>query len=679
MLSWKENSTPVSEQFDDIYFSPENGLEETRHVFLQGNDLPNRWKNSNIQNSFCILELGFGTGLNFLTTWKEYDEHKDRFRLHFISIEKFPLNREEISKALSVFPELKEIAEEFLSSYQDLIPGMNYFRFLNGRIHLTLYLGEVSDALREISGKIDAIFLDGFAPSKNPEMWQESTLSPLKNLSKVGTTFATFTVARMVRDSLSALGFALEKRPGFGRKREMLIGTILDFENSGSVPFLDKSEKPWCARSYPQTKIETVAIVGAGIAGSALAHSLSKRNIRVSLIDPSGIAKEASGIPGAISHPHLTKIPGPISLFTLRAFRYAIQFLSSFTDRNQFSTCGLFHGITEEMTSERFQKSLENHVLSDEIVSWKSKSSFQNENFLKKETTPEKEKISFENEDILGSELGDGVFFQKGFWTQPESIALKLTDQPEIEFIQATVESLKLAEPHATTWELKLKKSDRKIHADSIIFCNSHSIGKLVATLFDGEEPFPIRKVRGQLISLKETKESSKLSSILCAEHYFTPAIRGEHILGSTFDEFDLDPQPRKKDSDQLLEYIQNKYKSFGFQSDSILSEKVGFRAQTPDRFPVIGPIFDPKEFKKTYKEIDLPRNSKKTYPPLKTIPGLYVFGGLGSRGILSSFLGAEILASLILGEPAPVESSLLESLHPARFLYRKIRKESEF
>lgn len=113
MLTWKNNFTPVSEQFDDIYFSPENGLEETKHVFIKGNDLYNRWRNWNIQNAFCILELGFGTGLNFLTTWKEYLEYKDRFRLHFISIEKFPLNREEISKALSIFSELVEIKKNF--------------------------------------------------------------------------------------------------------------------------------------------------------------------------------------------------------------------------------------------------------------------------------------------------------------------------------------------------------------------------------------------------------------------------------------------------------------------------------------------------------------------------------------------------------------------------------------
>lgn len=652
MLSWKNDLTPVSDRFDDIYFSPENGLEETRHVFIGGNDLPDRWRNLNIQNSFCILELGFGTGLNFFTTWKEYLKQDNRFRLHFISVEKFPLSRKEISKTVSAFPELEEIKEEFLSSYQDLIPGMNYFRFLEGKIHLTLFLGDVSDALCEISGKADAIFLDGFAPSKNPEMWEESVLGNLKNVSKFGTTFSTFTVARTVRNSLSYAGFTLEKRPGFGRKREMLTGKYSNYpsETKESLP----KEKPWCKRSDPESQIKTATIIGAGIAGSTLAYSLSKRGIQVFLIDPSGIANETSGIPRAISHPHLTKIPGPISLFTLRAFRYALSFLSSFADKDQFGKVGSFHGVTTEMNPERFRKSIENHKLTEEIASWKPNGS------------------DFHKNDPFNKELEEGVLFRNGFWTRPGSIARKCVDQPGIELIQATVNSF---EQIGSSWKLDLKESDQKILADSIIFCNSYLIGKLASSLFEGEEIFPINKVRGQLISLKETENSSRVPNILCAEHYLTPSVQGEHVLGSTFDEFDLNPKPRKKDTDLLLQYVQTKYPTLRFDSNCVLSEKTGFRAQTPDRFPIIGPIFDPKIFQETYKEIDLPRNRNKKFPNLKVIPGLYVFGGLGSRGILSSFLGAEILASLILGEPAPVEFSLLESLHPARFLYRRIRK----
>ncbi|AOP33025.1 FAD-dependent cmnm(5)s(2)U34 oxidoreductase [Leptospira tipperaryensis] len=650
MLSWKENLTPISEQFGDIYFSPENGMEETKHVFIEGNNLTQRWEDPNLQKSFAILELGFGTGLNFLTTWKEYSKHRDLFRLHYISIEKFPLNKEEIAKALSVFPELLEYKEEFLNSYQDLIPGMNYFRFQNGRIHLTLFLGDVKDALVEISGKVDAIFLDGFAPSKNPDMWEESILIHLRRVCKMGTTFSTFTVARMVRDSLTACGFHLEKRPGFGRKREMLVGTYSPTEEKSdeSTP----KEKPWRQRLFSNPETKTAAIIGAGIAGSALAYSLSKRGIRVTVIDPSGIANEASGIPGAISHPHITKLPTPTSLFTLRAFRYALHFLSSFADKKEFKTSGLFHGVTEEMSSERLKKGLENHQLSEGIVVWKETSN------------------DSQNKNDLEKEMGNGVFFQKGFWTQPNSLAKRLIDQPSIEFIPKTASAV---QSNASGWKIKFSDSEEDLHSDSVIFCNSHGIGELLDPIL-GEKFLPIKKVRGQLLVLKETEPSSRLPSILCAEHYLTPSIEGEHILGSTFDEFDLDPKTRTKDTKELLQYIQKKYPSLNWNEESVLTERVGFRAQTPDRFPILGPVLSPQEFTNAYKGIELPRNRTKNFPILKPIPGLFVFGALGSRGILSSFLGAEILASLILDEPAPVESSLLEALHPSRFLYRKIR-----
>ncbi|RHX85456.1 bifunctional tRNA (5-methylaminomethyl-2-thiouridine)(34)-methyltransferase MnmD/FAD-dependent 5-carboxymethylaminomethyl-2-thiouridine(34) oxidoreductase MnmC [Leptospira stimsonii] len=652
MLSWKENQTPVSEQFGDIYFSPENGLEETKHVFIEGNNLAQRWADPKLRTSFSILELGFGTGLNFLTTWKEYTEHKNRFRLHYISIEKFPLNKEEISKALSVFPELQTIQEEFLSSYENLIPGMNYFRFLNGRIHLTLYLGDVANALVEISGKVDAIFLDGFAPSKNPDMWEESILIHLRRVSKPGTTFATFTVARMVRDSLTACGFELEKRPGFGRKREMLVGTYSPKETESEES--NSKEKPWCKRSFFRRETKTATILGAGIAGAALAYSLSQRGVQVTLIDPSGIANQASGIPGAISHPHITKIPTPTSLFTLRAFRYALQFLSSFADTKEFKTSGLFHGVTEEMSSERLERGLENHRLSEEIVTWKRTSNDP------------------QNKSDLEKEMGDGIFFPKGFWTQPNSLAKRLIDRPSIEFVQKTAIAV---QPSGSGWKTTFSESEEELHSDSVIFCNSYGIGELLDPIV-GEAFLPIKKVRGQLLVLKETGSSSRLPNILCAEHYLTPSIEGEHILGSTFDEFDLDPKPRPKDTEELVRYVQKKYPSLDWNQESVLSEKVGFRAQTPDRYPILGPVVLPQEFTKEYKGIDLPRNRNKSYPNLKTVPGLFVFGALGSRGILSSFLGAEILASLILDEPAPVESTLLESLHPVRFLYRKIRNQ---
>lgn len=657
MLSWKENRTPVSEEFDDIYFSPENGLSETEHVFVEGNGLRERWKNPEGKRFFSVLELGFGTGLNFFATWKEYAERNRDFELHYVSIEKFPIKKEEIEKAIAAFPQLGPFLAEFVVFYGDLLPGINRFTFSEGKVRFSLFYADAGDALDEISGTFDAIYLDGFAPSKNPDMWDESLMGKLAPLSRNGTTFATFTVARIVRDSLTSAGFTLEKKPGYGRKREMLTGffSASDEPSASAERQPSPKKKPWCGRNFHRTKTHNAAIVGAGIAGTALAYSLAQRGISVVLLDPNGLAAGASGIPGAISHPHPTKFPSPTSLFTLRAFGYAVRFLSGFASSEQFSPIGLFHGTTEEMDSERLRSSIRTHSLPEGIAFWSE--------------------TGVPGADpALVSLSKKGIFYPKGFWTQPRSIARKASGQNGIRFLQKKAVTVS---PRGNGWELSLSESEETILADSVIFCNSYSLNDLLLPIL-GEEFLPIRKVRGQLILLEETPTSSAIRNILCAEHYLTPSIEGKHILGSTFDEFDLNPNPRKEDTDRLLSYVREKYPEMNWSAQNVLSEIVGFRAQTPDRFPVIGPVFDPERFRDAYSGIDLPKNRFKTYPSLKTIPGLYVFGGLGSRGIIGSFLGAEILASLILDEPAPVEFSLLEALHPGRFLYRKIRKFSE-
>ncbi|TGK35345.1 bifunctional tRNA (5-methylaminomethyl-2-thiouridine)(34)-methyltransferase MnmD/FAD-dependent 5-carboxymethylaminomethyl-2-thiouridine(34) oxidoreductase MnmC, partial [Leptospira gomenensis] len=606
---------------------------------------------------FSVLELGFGTGLNFFATWKEYADEERDFELHYVSVEKFPIKKEEIEKAVSVFPELGPFLSEFVLVYRNLLPGINRFTFADGKVRFSLFYADAADALDEISGTFDVIYLDGFAPSKNPEMWSETLLRKLGPVSRNGTTFATFTVARSVRDSMTSAGFIPEKKPGFGRKREMLTGTFApNGETDADVdPSSSPDKKPWCRRDSLPTKAHNVAIVGAGIAGSALAYSLAQRGISVVLLDPNGIAGGASGIPGAVSHPHPTKYPSPISLFTLRAFAYAVRFLTGFASPEQFSPVGVFHGVTEEMDSERLRNSIRTHSLTEGIAFWSETGVPQ--------THPDRV-----------SPTQEGVFYPEGFWSQPGSLAQKAVQRNGIRFLREKAASIK---PEDQGWELTLSESDEKVHANSVIFCNSYSINELLYPIL-GEEFLPIRKVRGQLIRLREPPASPTIRNILCAEHYLTPSIDGAHILGSTFDEFDLNPKPRKEDTDRLLAYVLEKYPAMNWSEQNVVSEVVGFRAQTPDRFPVIGPVFDPKRFRKEYSGIDLHKNRDKTYPSLKTIPGLYVFGGLGSRGIIGSFLGAEILASLILDEPAPVEKSLLEALHPGRFLYRKIRKVSE-
>ncbi len=219
-LLWSDG-TPTSEIFGDIYFSREDGMEETRHVFLNSNNLPQRWQTQS--EPFTIIETGFGTGLNFFTALKLWQEKPD-FPMHFISIEKYPLAGSDIRQAISTWPELVCYFDEFLPQYNPQENGQSYIKMFGGKICVTIIFKDVKDALNDINTTADAWFLDGFAPAKNPDMWCDELFSNMRRLSKENTTFATFTAAGFVKRGLQNNGFNVEKIAGFGRKREMLCG-----------------------------------------------------------------------------------------------------------------------------------------------------------------------------------------------------------------------------------------------------------------------------------------------------------------------------------------------------------------------------------------------------------------------------------------------------------------------
>lgn len=222
-LEWRNNQ-PYSTIFEDIYFSSDNGLLETEYVFIAGNALIKRWQTLE-GSTFCIIETGFGTGLNFLCAAKNWLQFAPAdATLTFSSVEKFPLSAADMQQALDHWPELKPFGDSLLSSYATLLAEGKCTLF-NERVHLHLHIGDAADELRNISRKADAWFLDGFAPSKNPEMWQATLFAEMARLSHANTSFATFTSAGEVRRGLKAAGFHVVKKPGFGKKREMIIGS----------------------------------------------------------------------------------------------------------------------------------------------------------------------------------------------------------------------------------------------------------------------------------------------------------------------------------------------------------------------------------------------------------------------------------------------------------------------
>lgn len=222
-IEWRDNQ-PYSSAFDDVYFSSDDGLLETEYVFLQGNHLASRWQQL-ATDKFTIIETGFGTGLNFLCAARLWlDTAPQEATLHFISVEKFPLTLEDISTAMQSWTDLEFVAAPLLARYSSLVGGKQTIVLFDNRVQLTLLIGNATTELSHIQNKADSWFLDGFSPAKNPDMWQAAVFEQMARLSHATTTFATFTSAGDVRRGLISAGFEVNKRTGFGKKREMLTG-----------------------------------------------------------------------------------------------------------------------------------------------------------------------------------------------------------------------------------------------------------------------------------------------------------------------------------------------------------------------------------------------------------------------------------------------------------------------
>ncbi|WP_125255867.1 tRNA (5-methylaminomethyl-2-thiouridine)(34)-methyltransferase MnmD [Brevundimonas fluminis] len=284
-LDWTEDGAPVSGRFGDVYFSREDGLAESRAVFLSGCGLPDGWAG---RDRFTVAELGFGTGLNvaaLIDLWLR--TRPAGGRLHVFSVEAFPLSREEAGRALSAWPELADVTAALIAAWPSGTPG--FHRLLLPRdwgVTLDLAVAPVEGALMDWSGRADAWFLDGFAPAANPEMWSHAVLDLVAARSAPGAAAATFTVAGAVRRGLQDRGFTVDKRPGHGRKRERL-----EARAAGTIA--------------PTSPKRRVAVVGGGVAGLATARALLELGAEPILIEAEAPGAGASGFPAALVTPRL--------------------------------------------------------------------------------------------------------------------------------------------------------------------------------------------------------------------------------------------------------------------------------------------------------------------------------------------------------------------------------------
>lgn len=296
-IEWKQGQ-PVSQRFDDIYFSREDGVAESEYVFLKNNDLPDRWLNS---QQFVIAETGFGTGLNFLITLRHWlATAPENARLHYYSIEKYPLTVSDLEKALSVWPEYQTLLDELLAVYPPAVKGCHPLYLCDRRVTLVLMFGDITEMLRELPTSVDVWYLDGFAPAKNPEMWTADIFKGIAQHSHRGSHFSTFTAVGDVRRGLTDAGFEVRRVRGFASKREMLVGSL---QTERPV----RQAMPWFKLPVSNISSKKVAVIGAGIAGITTAWALANRGWQVSLLEQcSDIAQQASGNPLGVLMPRIT-------------------------------------------------------------------------------------------------------------------------------------------------------------------------------------------------------------------------------------------------------------------------------------------------------------------------------------------------------------------------------------
>ncbi|MCX2779672.1 bifunctional tRNA (5-methylaminomethyl-2-thiouridine)(34)-methyltransferase MnmD/FAD-dependent 5-carboxymethylaminomethyl-2-thiouridine(34) oxidoreductase MnmC [Microbulbifer thermotolerans] len=659
-ILWRDDAQPLSRAFDDIYFSTSSGLEESRYVFLQQNDLPQRWATLKPSDTFTIGETGFGTGLNFLTAWELWRQRAPAgARLHFISVEKYPLHPSDLRRALDLWPQLQPLAEQLIREYPPLL-AKGVHRLHLEQATLTLVVGEASEAFHNLRLEddsrdqlVDAWFLDGFAPAKNPAMWTSELFENLAALSRPGATFATFTCAGLVKRGLKAAGFTIQKVPGFGRKREMLRGR-LEARKPSQI-----TATPWhLPGGNPEIKIRKVAVVGAGISGATTARTLAERGIEVHVFDQAPTpGAGASGNAQGVLYAKLSPKPGPNGDFNLHALMYALRYYQRHCPESVH-----FSGLLQLAQTDK-ERQLQAQI-GQWLAPYRGKS-------LATEVTPA------QASEIAGLPLAfGGLYFPQAGWLEPQKVCEALLRHRNIHLHYARkIDQLTATDCgwQLTSAETGLQEETAKesvLTADAVVICTANGIRHFLQTA-----ALPLRPIRGQVSSAPADDLSRQLKITLCGEGYIAPAHNGRHCFGATFKlketATDLRAEEHRENLHTLAEMLPPIADAFSTQS---ISGRAALRAATPDYLPIAGPIPIWDSLEETYAEL---RKNRKRLIPQKAPyqPHLYALGGLGSRGFAYAPLAAEVIAAWLCGEAMPVCNTLAKALHPARFAVRDLGK----
>ncbi|MDO9618206.1 MAG: bifunctional tRNA (5-methylaminomethyl-2-thiouridine)(34)-methyltransferase MnmD/FAD-dependent 5-carboxymethylaminomethyl-2-thiouridine(34) oxidoreductase MnmC [Pseudomonas sp.] len=641
-LEWDEQGQPLSSQFADVYFSNENALAETRYVFLANNQLPERFAALTADQQLVIGETGFGTGLNFLCAWQLFEQQAARgARLHFVSVEKYPLNKSDLQRALALWPELAPYAEQLLAQYVALHPGFQRLIFADGRIVLTLLIGDALELFGQLDAQVDAWFLDGFAPAKNPDMWTPELFSELARLSHASTTLGTFTSTGYVRRRLNEAGFKMKRVPGLGKKWEVLKGTFIGAQVT--------AEKPWFTRPPQPVGERSALVIGAGLAGCATAASLAQRGWQVTLLERhAAIAQEASGNPQGVLYLKLSAHHTTLSRLIVSGYGHSRRLLEQLQKGTDWDNCGVLQLAFDAKEAQR-QTQLAAAFPPDLLTN------------LDRNAAAAKAGIPLP---------AGGLFYPEAGWVHPPALCALLGQQPTIQ-LQLHQEALELRRD-GDSWQAW--NGEQLLASASVVVLASAAEIKS----FTQAAHLPLKRIRGQISRLPATTASRALSTVVCAEGYVAPVRLDEHTLGASFDFNSDDLTLNSADHASNLQLLQEISPELcdALNASALdpaqLQGRAAFRCTSPDYLPIVGPLADAAAFAEAYAVLS---KDARQVPdaPCPWLDGLYINSGHGSRGLITAPLSGELIAAWLNDEPLPVPADVAQACHPNRFALRAL------
>lgn len=604
--------------FGDVYFSRSGGLREAEAVFLAGAGLPEGWRD---RRRFAVCELGFGAGVNVLAAWRAWKQTQSAHaQLHISTIEAYPMDRADAARCLAAFPEVADFAGKLLEHWPVRAFGPQVVR-LDANVSLTVWVGEAEPVLSGLSGAFDAWFLDGFSPQRNLAMWSEGVFDQVARLSAPGARVATYTVAGAVRRGLEGAGFAVEKKPGFGAKRERLEARLQR-----------PSRAVASGRPFPYARVakaERVAVVGAGIAGSACAHALTARGVEVVVVD-SGVAlgAGASGNPAGLVMPRLDR-GGALSEVFLAAYVHAVA---------AYEAMG--GAVFQRIGVEQRPRDADRAALADIVAD---------------PPLPPDWMCAF----------GEGALHRRAGLLRPLRAIERMLEGATL-MTETAVEAI---DASGAGWVVSGRGGRAIVKADAVVLACGAALASFAPARF-----LPLELSRGQI----EWGAGAAPARALVSGSYLAP-FEGGVLFGATFDKkenvagVEADEASRGRNLAAVAALAPDVAATVAG-----LNSRASLRAATPDYAPIAGLLPDAAGWLAAYAPLAHGRRvDARVEPPAQDggLGGVYVLGGLGARGLTLAPLLGERIAREICGEPQALSRAGLDAIHPARFLLRALKR----